>query len=145
MFARLIEWWRNRTRSRAITPKRAVGDAGERAAETFLTKAGYLVQARNWRAGRDELDLVALGPREPDGSRPLVFIEVKTRSDRDLRGGYHAVDRRKRAALGRAVRAYLRAIRQPAVAWRFDIVEVRVDDTGKMAVIHHCAVPLKPK
>lgn len=128
------------------TARRITGDAGEDAAAEFLKKAGYEILVRNWRAGRDELDLVALSPE----SKSLVFIEVKTRDELDPKGGYFAVDARKKNALRRAVRAYLRAVGKPRAAFRFDIAEVRVESPapglpGSLRVIHHCAVPLFPK
>jgi putative endonuclease len=128
------------------TSRRITGDAGEEAAVDFFHKSGYEILVRNWRAGRDELDLVALAPE----SRSLVFIEVKTRDELDPKGGYFAVDTRKKTALRRAVRSYLRAVGRPQAAFRFDIAEVRVESPapgfpGRLRVIHHCAVPLFPK
>ncbi len=128
------------------TSRRITGDAGEDAAARFFQDAGYEILVRNWRAGRDELDLVALTPE----TKSLVFIEVKTRDELDPKGGYFAVDARKKAALRRAVRAYLRAVGRPRAAFRFDIAEVRLESPapgvpGRLRVIHHCAVPLFPK
>ena len=128
------------------TARRVLGDRGEAAAAEFFEKAGYDILVRNWRAGRDELDLVALAPE----SKLLVFIEVKTRDELDPKGGYFAVDARKKTALRRAVRAYLRAIARPQAAFRFDIAEIRLESPspgapGKLRVIHHCAVSLFSK
>jgi len=80
------------------TAKRRAGDRGEREAERFYRRSGYTVLARNWRHGRDEIDLVLA---TPDGAMP-VFVEVKTRGENDRRGGYAAVDARKKNALRRA-------------------------------------------
>ena len=123
------------------TAKRRAGDRGEREAERFYRRSGYTVLARNWRHGRDEIDLVLA---TPDGAMP-VFVEVKTRGENDRRGGYAAVDARKKNALRRAIRAYLRCARANDVSWRFDIVEIRSDESGALRVIHHCAVPLFTK
>lgn len=148
MFARFLKTLRGIFPSRpdSRTSRRITGDAGEDAAAEFFKKAGYEILVRNWRAGRDELDLVALAPE----SKSLVFIEVKTRDELDPKGGYFAVDARKKNALRRAVRAYLRAVGNPRAAFRFDIAEVRVESPvpgvpGRLRVIHHCAVPLFPK
>lgn len=129
---------------RAVSPpKRELGDRGEAEAAAFFKNRGYRLLARNWRSGRDELDLVALDPE----SETLVFIEVKTRDESDPKGGYFAVDARKKRALKRAARAYLRALERPPAHIRFDIAEVRVGGSGlngkiAMRVIHHCSVPL---
>lgn len=148
MFSRLFEHLRRLVSGKqdTRTARRVTGDRGEAAAESFFKAAGYRILVRNWRAGRDELDLVALAPE----SQLLVFIEVKTRDELDPKGGYFAVDARKRTALRRAVRAYLRAVGSPRAAFRFDIAEVRIESPaagrpGELRVIHHCAVPLFPK
>ena len=98
-----------------------IGAAGERAAEAHLRANGLRVFMRNWRNPKDEreeLDLVAL-----DGD-VLVFIEVKTRAAGARVNGYHAVNKRKKAVLLRACRAYLARLRPVARHYRFDIVEV---------------------
>ncbi|MDR1816899.1 MAG: YraN family protein [Puniceicoccales bacterium] len=151
-----------------ISPKTAkmkVGVAGEDAAAKFLREQGCKIIARNWRSGRDEIDIVA-----KDGGT-LVFVEVKTRGagttggagngadsgtgcapvdvfldDDSWRGnGYYAVDRRKRDALARARRAYLRALPKdaPPAATRFDIVEVRLRENAPPQVVAHRGVPLR--
>ena len=92
---------------------------------------------RNWRHGRDEVDIIA---QEGDC---LVFVEVKTRAEGDLHGGYAAVDARKRKAQKRAIRAYLNALRERPKAHRFDVVEVFLSpDNSRSRMIHHRRVSL---
>ena len=43
-----------------MTTTAETGRAGERAAAEHLRQAGYEIRDTNWRAGRDELDIVAL-------------------------------------------------------------------------------------
>ncbi len=113
------------------------GDLGERHAAKFLRRSGMKILLRNWRHGRDEVDIVAL-----EGNC-LVFVEVKTRAEGDLRGGYAAVDARKRRAQKRAIRAYLKALRERPRAHRFDVVEVYLArDDSISRVIHHRFVSL---
>ncbi|TAG28792.1 MAG: hypothetical protein EAZ36_05420 [Verrucomicrobia bacterium] len=112
------------------------GAAGERAAEAHLRASGLRILARNWRNPadqREEIDLVCeeLPPagRANDTMRGreeavLVFVEVKARAAGSRVSGYHAVDRRKKALLLRAFRAYLALLRPPPRHLRFDIVEV---------------------
>lgn len=53
------------------------GAEGEQAACQWLDQRGYRIEARNWRHGRLEVDIVARH------GRTLVIVEVKTRrSDR---------------------------------------------------------------
>jgi len=146
----------------------AAGAAGERAAEAHLKAAGLRVLARNWRNpadAREEIDLVCEQAAGPGDAAPtLVFVEVKARAAGARVGGYHAVDRRKKAALLRACTAYLARLRPPARHYRFDIVEVAhgADPAGEAAfraqaldlriasirdgrrVWHHRDVPLFP-
>jgi putative endonuclease len=104
------------------------GEAGERAAEAHLKANGLRVLARNWRNPadeREELDLVCEEPAGKGTSGPvLVFVEVKARVAGARVGGYQAVDRRKKAVLLRACRAYLSRLRPAPAAYRFDIVEI---------------------
>lgn len=51
-----------------------IGDWGERYAVHYLRRRGYTVKERNWRAGKNEIDIIATTLFD------LVFVEVKTRS-----------------------------------------------------------------
>lgn len=119
------------------------GEAGEaRAADWLGRERGLRLVARNWRNPRDrreEIDLVAW-----DGPA-LVFVEVKTRAPGALVPGYHAVNRKKKRILLRAIRAYL--VRLPArpATVRFDIVEVDAPGGPAAAVRHFQHVPLFPR
>lgn len=123
----------------------SVGGAAERrAAEWLMRECSMVLVARNWRNPedrREEIDLVLR-----DGPE-LVFVEVKARAAAALVPGFHAVGRRKRAVLRRAVSAYLRGCRvRPALA-RFDIVEVETADhrpADTWAVQHFRGVFLFP-
>ena len=77
----------------------STGDIGEKAAEGFLKREkGFKIRERNWRHGKDEIDLIATE------DEILVFVEVKTRRAGGLVPGYYSVDKRKKRALKRAVR-----------------------------------------
>ncbi len=159
--------------SSAGTERARLGQEGERAAEAHLRENGLRILARNWRNPsdlREEIDLVceeragrAGGSGGAEGA-VLVFVEVKTRGAGSRVGGYQAVDKRKKAALLRACRAYLARIRPPPRHVRFDIVEVSHGHTpaedeavramrltrgtmsfrGGYQVWHHRNVPLFP-
>ena len=45
--------------SRPKTPRKALGDAGENAAAKFLKGRGMRIVKRNYRSGRDEIDIIA--------------------------------------------------------------------------------------
>lgn len=112
-----------------------LGRRGEEEAARHFARRGARVLGRNWRHGRDELDLVAL-----EGA-VLVFVEVKTRVAGEAGRGWFAVDARKRRALRRAARGWLRAV-GGAPHVRFDIVEVLICHGGKPRIVHHLGVGL---
>lgn len=92
---------------------------GEAQAERTLRQKGYAILGRRVRVGRrDELDLVAR-----DGE-VLVFVEVKTRKAETFGRPGEAVNHAKRHYLSRAAVRYLKQLRQPPHAFRFDVVEV---------------------
>ncbi len=115
------------------------GIVGEEAAAQFVRERGWKIVARNWHHGRDELDLVAW-----DGD-VLVFVEVRARGAHAVVSGYHSVTVRKKRALARAIRAYLRGMAEPPLHFRFDIVEVKVSDGMAREVLLHANIPLLPK
>jgi putative endonuclease len=125
---------------RRRTSRQRTGEAGERHAVAYLRGLGWNIVVRNWRYGRDEVDIVA-----GDGPN-LVFVEVKTRTDSgavdDSGSGYFAVDKRKRRALARACRAYMRGLERAPQHFRFDIIEVKLRAGAVSALHHHRGVAL---
>ncbi|MDR2340748.1 MAG: YraN family protein [Puniceicoccales bacterium] len=95
------------------------GQWGEGVATRFLQRKRYDVLARNWRFGRDEIDIVA------DDNGVLVFVEVKTRSSASGIGAYGAARAtRKKRALCRARNAFLQTRAEYAQTYRLDVIEV---------------------
>jgi putative endonuclease len=102
-----------------------VGTRGEEEAYFYLRRLGYVMVARNWRSPRrrGELDLVGW-----DGD-VLCFVEVKSRTTRDVKPAEAAVDLQKQAELGGMAREYLRHI-AGSPAWRFDVLSIYYDQPG---------------
>jgi putative endonuclease len=100
------------------------GLRGERAAFFWLMRRGYVVVARGWHSARarGDLDLIAWSPTKQGGT--LCFIEVKTRTTRDVATAEAAVDHRKRRVLRRLARYYMRQLPPGGVATRFDILSI---------------------
>jgi putative endonuclease len=127
-----------RGRSAALPAHLLTGLEGEDAAYFHLRRRGYVFVARRWSAGNlpGDVDLIAW-----QGER-LCFIEVKTRTARDLSPAEIAVDREKRALLRRLARHYLRQLPQSVtspmrpVPVRFDVISVYLTP-GKPAEIEH--------
>lgn len=106
-------------------PHLHTGRRGEEEAYFHLRKLGYVIIARNYRSPRcrSELDLVGWQ------GETLCFVEVKTRSARDLVPAEAAVDLEKQRDLSHVAREFLRKVKgQPAC--RFDVVSVYFD-SGK--------------
>ena len=106
------------------------GELGERAAKKFLQKAGFKFLTANFRSAHGEIDLIFR-----DGEC-LVFIEVKTRSSEEWSRPADAVDARKKKLLSQTALYYLRLLKNPAVKFRFDIVEVLLRD-GAVTEVRH--------
>jgi putative endonuclease len=121
------------------------GERGEQMAADWLQRERrFRIVARNWKSPkdrRDEIDLVC-----HDGSA-LVFVEVKARAAGALVPGYHAVDRRKKRALTRAIRVYHAQLQDKPRTFRFDVVEVGlpIDAAGAPEILHFENVPLFSK
>lgn len=112
--------------------RRSLGREGEERAARHLEARGYQIVARNVRAARVEIDLIARCPHA------LVFIEVKTRRRGWASEGFgshlaaaESVDARKQARLRRGAAAWLaehRASRRGATRIRFDVITCLRDD-----------------
>jgi putative endonuclease len=110
--------------------RRALGAAGEAAACAHLERHGYRILARNARADRVELDVVA------ERGGVLVFVEVKTRHTARCGGAAEAVDARKRARIARGAAAWLRSSGHRAARIRFDVVACEPAPRGEFRVTH---------
>lgn len=105
---------------------RAVGEAGERAAERHLRRAGYVILARNYRCAAGEVDLVAL-----DG-RCVVFVEVKARHAEDADTPLAALRVPQERRIVRAAQHFLARHRLLDRDVRFDVVGVRLGPGGPL-------------
>lgn len=117
----------------------AIGRRGEREAEKLLKRKGYQILVRNFRSGRDEIDLICL-----DG-QAVIFVEVRTRKTGALVSGYDSINRRKREALKRVCRSYLNMMKPKPITLRFDVVEVEHEEGVVTATRHFDDVPLFAK
>ena len=120
-----MEWFR-----RAEPEHLRRGRLGERAAKRHLKKAGLKFLYANYRTNKGEIDLIFR-----DG-KALVFVEVKTRSSESWTRPAAAVNADKKRKLIATARNYLRLLHNPEIAYRFDIVEVLLND-GEVAEIRH--------
>ena len=97
--------------------KQEIGQLGEDAAVNLLISKGYKILDRNFRAGRLEIDIVALKDNF------LVFVEVKTRDENFLYSPESAVNRRKQSNIISAARFYIGRFKRTEEA-RLDVITV---------------------
>ena len=143
MLAWFKDVWQKITPAPAPQGATATGARGEKTAAEFLAhRHGFRILASNWRNPRDQRDEIDLVARDGE---VLVFVEVKTRTERALVPGSHAIDDRKKRVLRRAVHAYLTALPEPPLTFRFDVVEVQLSDRLPAQCLHFENVPLFPK
>jgi len=114
-------------RGPSYAPHLALGVRGEEAAFFYLRREGYVITARSWRSHRYAGDIDLIG-WEGDC---LCFIEVKTRTTREVASAESAVDESKRKTLRKMARHYMRQLPAPA-AIRFDVLAIYFE-TGKQA------------
>jgi putative endonuclease len=109
--------WRKKTPEHIVTGRR-----GEEAAYFHLRRQGYVMVARNYRSRRrrGEVDLIGW-----DGD-VLCFVEVKTRTTRDVKPAEAAVDEHKRYELAGVAREYQHRVSRSrdSARIRFDIVSI---------------------
>jgi putative endonuclease len=108
--------------SRAASPTHLLtGRRGEEEAYFFLRRNGYTLVARNYRSPRrrGEIDLVGWE------SDTLCFVEVKTRTTRDVKPAEAAVDADKQQELAGVAREFMRRV--PATNFRFDVLSIYLE------------------
>jgi len=124
-----LDWVAQRVLAADPRPQhQRTGTRGEEDAYFHLRKLGYAMVARNFRLPRcrGEIDLIGW---EAD---VVCFIEVKTRTSRDVKTAEAAVDRHKRREVAQVAREYLKGL-PPTCQWRFDVVSVYYPHPGARA------------
>lgn len=99
-----------------------LGSDGERLAVKHLKKKGYAILKKNYRSPLGEIDIIAR-----DGE-VVVFVEVKTRTGDAFGHPMEAVDIRKQRKIQSVALHYLKGIKSPMPAVRFDIISVWLGD-----------------
>lgn len=123
---RIKAWWSSEPKAQHLRH----GELGEREARRHLRQKGLKFLTANFRSSHGEIDLIF---RDDDC---LVFVEVKTRSSEEWVRPAKAVNAERRRRLSRAALDYLRLLGNPQVKFRFDIVEVLLED-GALREVRH--------
>lgn len=94
------------------------GAFGEDLAAEFLKKNGFEILVRNFRCGKNEIDLIA------KKGTTISFVEVKIRKGLEFGHAAEAVTRAKQSELAKAAECYLRKFPNSADLYRFDVVAI---------------------
>ena len=114
-----------------LTPKKRIGNFGEREAVKLLSKSGYRILEKNYTALGAEIDVIARK------ENVTAFIEVKTRSVKHL--GYKearpasSVTPEKQRKIIKAAKYYI-SHHQSDTRLRLDVIEVYLEDSGRLKV-----------
>jgi len=114
--------------------RRVRGTCGEQIAALFLEARGYEIVARNVRAGRREIDLIA------SRGNTLVAVEVKwRRRDSPAGAGSEAWRSEQRARAAEAVLLRMSEFSsRPEQSWRFDLIVLEEEPNG-LRLVHRRA------
>lgn len=114
------------------TPRRRLGDFGERLAAAHLEAKGYRIIARNQRHGRDgEIDLVAVR------GGVVAFVEVRTRRGDRMGPARESLTPAKQARLLALAEAYLQEHPGLPPDARVDLIAVDLAPDGRLLRLEH--------
>ncbi len=114
-----------------MTHRDDLGPAGEDVAVDFLRLKGYRILARNYRASRREIDVVA------QSAETLVFVEVKSRATSGHGLPQESVVPRKQRQIAMAALDYVRRSSGVPSQIRFDVVAVTLSADGSVLTVEH--------
>jgi len=112
-----------------------LGKWGEDLAASFLEGKGYKILERDWKSGRQDLDIIA-----KEGST-VVIVEVKTRRNRLFANPEEAIDYKKRANLLKAINHYTKS-HPGSSSLRFDVISIVGTPDSKPEIDHIMDVKL---
>ena len=103
---------------------------GEELAVAYLREKGYIIMERDWHSKHRDIDIIA------QNDEYVVFVEVKTRHNRDYGDPEDSIDYQKQYNLKLAINNYLnyQKIEKP---WRFDVITIVGELGDTMPEITH--------
>jgi putative endonuclease len=105
-----------------------VGKAGEALAIAFLRKKGYKILHCNWRAGHNELDIIA------QEDITTIFVEVKTRTTDNAGNPEQGVTKTKQNEIKKATAIYMLDNETDKI--RFDVIAVTFWPGADTEIMH---------
>jgi putative endonuclease len=108
------------------------GRAGKAAARAYVVEQlGYSITETNFRTREGEIDIVAAD----DGM--IVFIEVKTRTNRKFGAGVEQISNTKAERLQATAQRYLSQHDLDNADWRIDLLSVEMDRQGRVQHVEY--------
>jgi len=101
------------------------GKDGEELACKFLTNNGYRIIERNYRCGRNEIDIIA----QKDDT--ISFVEVKSRHSLSYGHPAEAITEVKQKEILKAVQCYVKDNHKPGQNYRFDVIAIVLDEAKR--------------
>ncbi len=109
--------------------RHVTGKEGEQIAVEFLKYLGYEIIEQNFQARQGEIDIIAKDKEE------YVFVEVKTRTNKNYGEPIDAIDRRKMQHIKRTISYYLYLKKLENKFVRIDVIEIY--EHSNNIQIHH--------
>ncbi|MCF8243160.1 MAG: YraN family protein [Melioribacteraceae bacterium] len=114
-----------------MTDKKSIGKIGEDIAAKYLTEQGFDILERNYFYGHGEIDIVAMEGED------LVFVEVKTRRNREFGDPEYAITPAKQRQIRKIAEAYLYERDVEDTECRFDVIAIITPDGKKLEYFNH--------
>lgn len=108
----------------------SLGFDGENAAAEYLIHKGYKILTKNYYSRFGEIDIVA------QYKKTLIFVEVKTRSNKSYGSALEAINPYKLRKIIKTSQFYMNQFKLVDVDYRFDAIEVMVDELGRKNIDH---------
>ena len=99
-------------------PRHVLGHEGEEDAVAYLEAVGWRIEARRFRLGHHDLDLVARK------GNLVAFVEVKTRRSRRYGTVLEALGHKQRRAVTRLAEVWIQRHGRRGDEYRFDLIGV---------------------
>lgn len=109
--------------------RRTRGKVYEQAAADYLEQLGYTIIATNYRAGRNEIDIIC------SLNRDLIFVEVKGSASDKFGDPVYRIDERKQQAIIKVAQGFIQQSTVTYDSYRFDVITI-VDKGGSLKVDH---------
>lgn len=111
--------------------RQVIGQKGESIAADYLEKKGYIILERNFRTPYGEIDLIC------KQANVIIFVEVKSRTNRSLGPPEISITSRKAGHLRGAAEYFIQQHPELTNDWRIDAVTILIGPDNSPPSIDH--------